>query len=586
MYFILSFRTVMSEAGKYDWVIVDGIGPFFSSYRKRRINWSKIPLAELPIEGEVADRYWAGVRVEMAQFVKRVRAHGYNTVTLDDVAHITHHESYSENLRKRVARLASEMREVIRIIKGAGLKVLMTSDVVPMTSNLSEGLDGDRAAISEYFKDLLEKFIHGFPEVDGVVLRLGEGDGKDVKGDINNALFIQTAKQANVLLRDLLGVFECHKKVLVCRTWTVGAYPVGDLIWHRKRVKGLLSGIDSESFILSLKHGESDFFRYLPLNHAFFETSVQKVIEFQARREYEGAGEYPSFIGWDVEAYAKELENANNLVGMSVWVQTGGWHAFSRRSYIGEGSYWVELNSAVTVQVLQYGRSVDAALTKFYGSIKLDHVRRFLELSTEVVMKGLYVEEFAKQKWFFRRVRIPPLLHVYWDCIFFQHPIKKVMKHFVEDEKQAIREGYAVLENFREMEQLAEKLSWSVDDVRFMHDSYKLIALSREYIFAPYSEEMKDRVLTAKREYKAKYPRSVRARYRVKTNFKRVAISSQRIALVKRLFLRKKRGYRMLDHLVTIHLLGYIYRLFHKHYEHKIPKFARKSAMGIDTVLK
>ncbi|MGJ8673363.1 hypothetical protein [Rubritalea sp.] len=576
----------MSETGKYEWVIVDGIGPFFRGYNKRRINWSKIPLAELPLGGEEADAYWSAVRGEMSEFVQRVRAHGYNTVTLDDVAHLTQHESYSDSLRKRVARLSAEMREIIRIIKGAGLKVLMTSDVVPMTGALVEKLHGDRVETAKYFKSLLVQFILDFPEVDGVVLRLGEGDGKDVKGDINNSLFIQTAKQANVMLKDLLECFEYHEKMLVCRTWTVGAYPVGDLIWHRKRVRGLLSGIDSEHFILSLKYGESDFFRYLPLNQAFFETSVQKVIEFQARREYEGAGEYPSFIGWDVEAYAKELEKANNLVGMSVWVQTGGWHAFSRRSYIGEGSYWVELNSAVAVQVLQYGRSVDASLAKFYGTIKLDSVRRFLELSNEVVMKGLYVEEFARQKWFFRRVRIPPLLHVYWDCIFFQHPIKKVMKHFVEDEQKAIQDGYAVLENFAEMETLAEKLGWSVDDVRFMHDSYRLIALAREYIFAPYTEEVKARVLAAKAEYKAKYPRSERARYRVKTSFKRLDVSSQRIALVKRVFLRKKRGYRLLDHLVTIHLLGYVYRLFHKHYEHRIPKFARKSAMGIDTVLK
>ena len=42
----------MSESGRYDWVIVDGIGPFFYGYKKKRINWSKIPLAALPIEGK------------------------------------------------------------------------------------------------------------------------------------------------------------------------------------------------------------------------------------------------------------------------------------------------------------------------------------------------------------------------------------------------------------------------------------------------------------------------------------------------------------------------------------------------------
>ncbi|WP_018969572.1 hypothetical protein [Rubritalea marina] len=575
-----------TEAGNYDWVIVDGIGAFFGAYAKRRINWSKIPLAELPVEGEEADRYWEGVREDMTEFVKRVRAHGYNTVTLDDVAHLTAHRSYSAELMRRVERLSEEMRKVIAIIKGAGLKVLMTTDAVPTSGDLVHELGGKRARIAEYFYALIDQFLTEFPEVDGVVLRLGEGDGKDVKGDLHNTLFVETAQQANQLLKGLLQVMERHGKMLLCRTWTVGAYQVGDLIWHRRRVRGLLQGIESPKFILSLKYGESDFFRYLPLTQAFFETEVPKVIEFQARREYEGAGEYPSFIGWDVENYAHQLEQAQNLVGFSVWVQTGGWHAFKRRSYLASGSYWVELNSAVTVQVMQYGLSVDAALTKFYGSLKLEQVRRFLELANDAVLRGLYIEEFAKQKWFFRRVRIPPLLHVYWDCIFFQHPIKKISKHFVGDWEKAIADGYDVLQNFSEMESLARTLGWGGDDVQFMHDTFEMIALSREYMFAPFTEELRAKVIEKKRAYKAKYPRSERSRYRIKTDFTRVPLSSQDLSILQRLFFRKKRGYRVIDHLVTLRLLGRVYRIFHRRYEHKIPKFARKSAMGIETVLK
>ena len=577
---------VDQKNAKYEWVIVDGIGAFFCDYEKRRINWSKIPLAELPVDGPEADEYWARVREEMREFVGRVRAHGYNTVTLDDVAHVTPHPSYSAELFARVERLADEMRRIIEIIQSAGLRVLMTTDVVPMAGGLDEKLGGNRQKVSEYFRSMLESFLQRFPEVDGVVLRMGEGDGKDVKGDLHNALFIRTARQANQLIRELLALFESYDRILICRTWTVGAYEVGDLIWHRRRVRTLLHGLESENFILSLKYGESDFFRYLPLNQVFFETSVAKIIEFQARREYEGAGEFPSFIGWDVEKYAQELEKANNLVGLSVWVQTGGWHAFKRRSYLGSGSYWVELNSAVTVQVMQYGLSVDQVFMKFYGSLKLEKVRKFFELANDAVMKGLYIEEFAQQKWFFRRVRIPPLLHVYWDCIFFQHPIKKISKHFVRDQQRAIEDGYRVLENFSEMEVLAKSLGWGVEDVHFMRDTFEMIALSREYIFAPFNEEIEQRIERKKREYKAKYPRSQRPRYRIKTNFEPMALSSNDLGILRRLLLRKKRGYRIIDHLITIRLLGRVYRLFHQSYRHKIPKFARKSAMGIETVLK
>ena len=98
---------------------------------------------------------------------------------------------------------------------------------------------------------------------------------------------------------------------LILRTWTVGAYPVGDCIWHPQTLARCLEGISSPAFILSMKYGESDFFRYLPLNPQFFATKVQKMIELQARREYEGCGEYPSFIGGDCEHYARQLKSYN-----------------------------------------------------------------------------------------------------------------------------------------------------------------------------------------------------------------------------------------------------------------------------------
>ena len=64
-----------------------------------------------------------------------------------------------------------------------------------------------------------------------------------------------------------------------------------------------------------MKHGESDFFRYLPLNRSFFRVKQRKLLELQARREYEGAGEYPSFIGWDCERFAEELSGCGKRRG-------------------------------------------------------------------------------------------------------------------------------------------------------------------------------------------------------------------------------------------------------------------------------
>ena len=63
-------------------------------------------------------------------------------------------------------------------------------------------------------------------------MRIGESDRLDVRGDTDfkSELHIKTPAQANRLLRTLLPVFEKHQRRLILRTWTVGAYRVGDFI--------------------------------------------------------------------------------------------------------------------------------------------------------------------------------------------------------------------------------------------------------------------------------------------------------------------------------------------------------------------
>ena len=123
--------------------------------------------------------------------------------------------------------------------------------------------------------------------MDGLILRIGESDGLDVSGDFKSELHFRSAGEVNDALLQILPVFEKHRRRLIFRTWTVGAYRVGDLMWHRKTFARVLKDIDSPWFVVAIKYGESDFFRYLPLNRNFFRTRLQKLVELQAKREYE-----------------------------------------------------------------------------------------------------------------------------------------------------------------------------------------------------------------------------------------------------------------------------------------------------------
>lgn len=568
-------------------LLIDAIGPFFRGIQRRTINWSKIPFDHLKLTGPERDEQWSRIRADLDEFAQKVAAIGFNAVSLDDVAHLADHAWYEPETREKIAVWREEFSACFDVLRRRGLSIYLTMDFFSSTPALrARGVCPDTFA-----RDLLDRFLAEFPQVAGVILRIGESDGRDVKDDFRSELLVKTPAQANALLKTLLPVFEKHRRKLVFRTWTVGAYRVGDLMWHRGTFSEVLDGLHSDALIVSMKYGESDFFRYLPLNRNFFRTKTAKLIELQTRREYEGCGEYPSFTGWEYERLLQELRHADNVVGCMVWCQTGGWVPFRRLAFIDGKAVWTELNTFVTLRIFKDGMHAEEAVREFARDRRCPDDRALLELlrlSDEVVRELLYVEEFARQKLFFRRIRIPPMLQVYWHNIFISHSLRKVMRFFVRDPEECLRAAVRSLEHITQMKALAEAAGMPAEDIDFMHDTFQLIALGREYCFGGGDEEMMmSRIRAAKKAYKAKYPKSgARYRYRVKLDFKPLSLQPRYIAWAVRLLFRRKRGYRIVDRLITLHLLAMIYRVIARRRPRWIPEFMRESAMGVDVLFK
>ena len=569
--------------------LIDAIGPFFKGYNRRRINWSKIPFNHLELTGPKRRAQFDRIAEDMRLFSRRVRAMGYNAVSLDDVAHLADHPWYEEEHRSSVRILQEEFRRLFALISSEGLAIYLTMDVLSFTPALRLRLGQDHKKIAVFVRELLADLFREFPEVSGIIMRVGESDGRDVKGLLHSELCLRRPAQLNHLLKAILPLFEAEKRRLILRNWTVGAYSIGDFIWRRKTLARVLAGIDSKAFVLSLKYGESDFFRYLNLNAHFFDTPVQKIVELQARREYEGCGEYPSFIGGDYAAYARELAGAKNMLGISVWCQTGGWLPFRRLAFLDEDAIWTEINAFVCVQLFR--DRVDAVeavrrYAKAHGILAPEALLQLLTLSEQVVKELLYLPEYARQQLFFRRVRIPPLLAVYWNTLFINHSIRKLMRYFVHDQRQSIADAYRALAKIDTMIGLAQEAALPVADIRFMWESFFLFALAREYYFLPYTQEMRKRIRQAKKRYKRQYPPESRYRYRIKTSFRPFRVKRRYLGWLSRVVLRSKPGYRLLDRLVFLHLLSLGYVLLHRAQPKILPKFARKNAMGLGTVFK
>lgn len=569
-----------------DLFLIDAIGPFFRGYRRKRVNWSKIPFPHLET---LTEEDWSAVEAELRSFARQVSDQGYNAVTLDDVAHLARHPLHEQEVERTIDSLRPRFERFIRMLhEEFGLQVYLTSDVLPLTPALEEAFGDEPTRLEDYYRQLIADVLDEFPLLSGIVLRVGESDGHDVEDPIRTRLHLRNAAEANRMLRDLLPEFESRGKTLIFRTWTVGAHRIGDLIWHRDTLERTLEGIDSERFIVSMKHGESDFFRYLPLNGAFFRVKQRKIIELQARREYEGAGEYPSFIGWDCARFARELADAENVAGMSVWCQTGGWHRFRRRAYLEpDGSdVWIRLNTEAAITVFRHGRSPEQAVESVCCRDRAEPALALLRDADEVIHELLYIGDFARQKLFFRRVRIPPLFHVYWDCLFINHGVRKLMRHFVSDSEGAIHRGEEAAERFPRMIDAAREAGLPVDDIKHMRDFMHLALLARRYYFLPFDRAVVEEIEATKRAYKQRWPKAARSRYRVKVSFEPFPLKRRTVSLAANLLLRKQRGYRIVDRLFTLYLSGVAYRTLRPRDPNAMPKFLRKSAMGFDAVFR
>ena len=566
--------------------LIDAISPFFRGYERARINWSKIPFMHL-VDASPDD--WVAMEDELRQFASKVSAQGYNAVTLDDLAHLAPHPLHEPEVADRIAFLRGKFVRFFDMLHGEfGLRVYLTTDVLPMTPALASALGDDPAGLEAYYVGLVRGILNDFPQLAGLILRVGESDGNDVEDPIRTRLHLRNPAEANRLLRALLPEFEQLGKDLIFRTWTVGAHRIGDLIWHRGTLEKTLDGLDSPNLIVSMKHGESDFFRYLPLNRAFFRVKQRKIIELQARREYEGAGEYPSFIGWECERFAEELSQVENVVGISVWCQTGGWHRFRRRAYLekDDRDVWIRLNTEAAITVFKHKKSADSTVERLFDSERAPAILELLKHADTVIREIYYIGDFAKQKLFFRRVRIPPLLHVYWDSLFINHGLRKMMGHFVTDQQGVLIAGEEAGRLFPKMISLAQEANLPVDDIEHMRDFFALILLARRYYFLPFDETICTQIREAKMAYKIRWPKELRQRYRIKVSFDPFPLKRQTLALAARLLLRRKRGYSWFDRIFTLYLSGYAYRLFRPRDPKKMPKFLRKSAMGVDTLFK
>ncbi|EIE00291.1 glycosyl hydrolase family 67 [Leptospira licerasiae] len=559
--------------------LVDGSAPFFLESKEKHQNWSKAPLAHLEKFSLPSKKKHKRVRESFSRYTKRISKLGFNAISLDELCYLSERDFYPEDLKRKISSYRKKYKKLFKIASSQDLKVFITSDFFSVNDPILEYTDGNLDKITQLFKKSLEDLFSSFSEISGIVLRIGESDGVDVTGDFRSKLLLKTPKQANSFLKEILPIFEKHNKTLIFRTWTLGAYDIGDLIWNPNTYRKVFQNIQSKSLVISLKYGEGDFFRYLPINPLFFEDDKPKLLELQARREYEGFGEYPSFVGWMYERYRSELLGKANIAGISVWTQTGGWSSFKNITFLKRSSYWNELNTFVSVQLFtRPERSLEEILLKFYGKKNADLFLEFLELSEELILNLLYDPGFATQNFYLHRVRIPPILHITWDKITVSDPFRFLYSILNPDPKRSLQLGEEAFSKLSRMKKISEKLDLPYDS-QFQKKTFKLILNARKLLYSENPALLAESKRLAK-EYHKKYPKTFRFQFQASKSE-----PSRFLGFILKLFLRNRSRYRLRDKILFHPILRKIYYLVFLGIKNKLPDFINRQGMPVRELL-
>lgn len=492
--------------------IIDTLGAFFVTEPKSgTINWSKVPFSDIESSGRLSEQTRDTIIANFKTYIEKVSSLGYDAISIDDLAHMANMPFYDHETTMLIEDYQHLYARLFKIATSHGMRIYVNTDYLFTNDAIEQHLQSG-VSPAGLFTYILQKAFDTFPEINGVILRIGENDGKDVTGTFLSKLFIRTPNDANDLLKKILPVFEQYGKQLVFRTWTVGAYKIGDLIWNEKTFDAVFQTIDSNALVISMKFGDTDFMRYLTLNPLFFHSNHKKIIELQTRREWEGMGTFPSFVGWDYERYLNQLRANDLLIGIHVWCQTGGWakSEWTNLTYLHGSSFWNELNTEVTLAIAKYGKTAEEAIELFCKSRNINNNQLFTDLlkNAEIAInRGVYIEPVANQALYFRRTRIPSLLWITWDIVHVPPVVIYLHRMFTSAITTIVQDGDDAIRACDTMIAHASTLGLDpsvIDSLQFEKDTLVVFAGIRRHVISELDDTHKLNDLI--RQYEHAYP--------------------------------------------------------------------------------
>ena len=324
-------------------------------------------------------------------FNGQVFKHINTVITFDKLGHNLFPINSPE--REWLEKFRKNLRKEIIAAKEQGLMVYHHIDLFVLPKKIVEiykdQICDDKGKISidkkmtlELHKILLDEMFEIAPEIDGLIIRVGEtylydtpfhtGNGAVQYGNINQE------KSQFVKLINFLREEVCVKrdKKIFFRTWDCFNNRFHTNLQYYLDITNQVE--EHKNLLFSIKYTSLDFWRRVNNNECLTKGKHNQIIEVQSQREYEGKGAFPSYGMNDVINGDKYLENPiplkemvkNPLIkGIYVWPRGGGWYG----PYLSD-EFWCDLNTYV---IANYAKNTSLSEEEIFN----DFIKKNLYLS-------------------------------------------------------------------------------------------------------------------------------------------------------------------------------------------------------------
>ncbi|MFI7426535.1 hypothetical protein ACIBPB_06070 [Micromonospora sp. NPDC049836] len=409
-----------------------------------QLNTDVVGAALLPRAPWVDAAAVARIDAQFRQFVDHSVAQGYNAVVVPGfLEYVTFakvgdgHAVYppGDPHVDRARAMVAAFGPVFRYAEQMGVKVFLLTDMLavspPLEAYLTRtvgGLDVADPRLWAVYQAGLAELFERLPFVDGLMVRVGEGGAVYAAAgwDYSSRLAVTTAASVRAMLRALLDTAGRAGRDVIFRSWTVGVGAVGDLHTNPESYARVLGGFDDPHLIVSTKYTLGDFYSHLPLNTTLLAGAHRRIVEFQARREFEGFGALPNDLGPLHRQALRAFLAANPRVeGVWNWTQDGGpLRAGPMSLYLRTGFWQLYDLNTYAVARLAWDPDADPAQVTAdwaYRTFSADPatvaaIGQAMALSRRAVGTGLYIGPYADRSVRALGLEPPPMMWIFeWD---------------------------------------------------------------------------------------------------------------------------------------------------------------------------